>query len=350
MAYPHDFFCGFALDPCTFATNRRLMTAGPTGLAFIGASTGVGALFYGTMSFLNGGADIEGEVWKGAQVGFTVGSTLVAVWQTTTSMMRFFRGGCFAEGTPILTSDGSKPIENVRPGDVVLSRPENNPSAPVEPRIVEEVFKRSSPVLELIVRGRLIRTTAEHPFHATGRGWLPAAQLSVGTLLTTLDGPPAEVEAVTPVDGEEAVYNFRVAEYHTYFVGSEQWRFGIWAHNSYMGNIVGPESPASSLPTVKVTPTVTKNFSQTTGKGANIRVSNQQEAESLLKDAFPEIYKNPTPTYSQQPPKTAWWQLHPSEPSVGNDLPHIKFQDWTGGKSKGVSGHIFFDGIPTSHS
>jgi hypothetical protein len=29
------------------------------------------------------------------------------------------------------------------------------------------------------------------------------------------------------------VYNCRVAEYHTYFVGDEGWGFSVWAHNSY---------------------------------------------------------------------------------------------------------------------
>jgi hypothetical protein len=29
------------------------------------------------------------------------------------------------------------------------------------------------------------------------------------------------------------VYNLRVAEYHTYFVGSRGWAFSLWAHNAY---------------------------------------------------------------------------------------------------------------------
>jgi hypothetical protein len=31
---------------------------------------------------------------------------------------------------------------------------------------------------------------------------------------------------------QERVYNLRVADYHTYFVGSEEWRFSVWAHNA----------------------------------------------------------------------------------------------------------------------
>jgi len=29
----------------------------------------------------------------------------------------------------------------------------------------------------------------------------------------------------------ETVYNFRIADYHTYFVGCDEWGFSVWAHN-----------------------------------------------------------------------------------------------------------------------
>ncbi len=72
---------------------------------------------------------------------------------------------CFAAGTPLLTPNGAKAIEDIKVGDLVLSAPEDDPSAPVAARRVEEVFERSSPLFELHVGGKLIRTTAEHPFY-----------------------------------------------------------------------------------------------------------------------------------------------------------------------------------------
>src|SRR5262249_8149112 len=33
----------------------------------------------------------------------------------------------------------------------------------------------------------------------------------------------------------QVVYNLRIADFHTYFVGSEEWSFSVWAHNSYVG-------------------------------------------------------------------------------------------------------------------
>ena len=43
-------------------------------------------------------------------------------------------GGCFGPGTPILTPDGSRPIQDIRPGDWVMAAPDDDPMAdPVPP-------------------------------------------------------------------------------------------------------------------------------------------------------------------------------------------------------------------------
>jgi hypothetical protein len=34
----------------------------------------------------------------------------------------------------------------------------------------------------------------------------------------------------------DTVYNFRIADYHTYFVGDDHWGFSVWAHNAYDAN------------------------------------------------------------------------------------------------------------------
>ena len=52
-----------------------------------------------------------------------------------------FFGGCFAAGTPLLTPDGSKLIEEFKPGDWILARPEGDPEATPIPKMVEEVFQ-----------------------------------------------------------------------------------------------------------------------------------------------------------------------------------------------------------------
>jgi Pretoxin HINT domain len=97
---------------------------------------------------------------------------------------------------------------------------------------VEEVFVRLASILHLHVGGQVIRTTAEHPFYVRDKGWVPAGQLAIGDLLSSHDGRWVAVEDFLDTGEYETVYNLRVADYHTYFVGGEHWGFSVWSHNS----------------------------------------------------------------------------------------------------------------------
>jgi hypothetical protein len=148
---------------------------------------------------------------------------------------------CFVAGTPLLTPGGSKAVEEFQPGDLVLSRDENNPEGPVEAKVVEEVFLRFAPVLELEIGGRTIGTTAEHPFWVRGKGWLPAGGMVVGDLLLGLDGKWVVLTGKRDTGEWASVYNLRVADYHSYFVGEETWGWSVWAHNAkYIAKAVKP--------------------------------------------------------------------------------------------------------------
>ena len=150
---------------------------------------------------------------------------------------------CFAAGTPILAPGGARPVEDFRPGDLVLSRGEHDPEGPVEARVIEETFQRLAKVLEVRVAGRPILTTGEHPFYVAGRGWTPARELVEGDRLACLAGPGALVSGVRDTDEWAAVYNFRVADWHTYFVGGDEWGFSVWAHNAYYAIVEHPTRP-----------------------------------------------------------------------------------------------------------
>jgi hypothetical protein len=140
---------------------------------------------------------------------------------------------CFAPGTPLRVPGGSRNIEDIRPGDRVLARDEHNGEGPVEAKVVEEVFVREGLLWRLDVNGRSIRTTAEHPFFVAGAGWVKCQELKVGDRLWTEDGSWVTVEAVEDTGIWATVYNLRVADHHTYFVGKEEWGFSVWAHNAY---------------------------------------------------------------------------------------------------------------------
>ncbi|WP_261345324.1 HINT domain-containing protein [Tuwongella immobilis] len=80
--------------------------------------------------------------------------------------------------------------------------------------------------------GVTIDTTAEHPFFEESLGWIEARSLTPGHRLRTLDGSTIAVESVAETGQWQPVYNLRVADWHTYFVGDDEWGFSVWAHNA----------------------------------------------------------------------------------------------------------------------
>jgi hypothetical protein len=80
--------------------------------------------------------------------------------------------------------------------------------------------------------GREVGTTREHPFFVRSKGWVPARELQEGDLFSTHEGRWVAAEGVYDTGEYGTVYNLRVAEYHTYFVGSREWGFSVWAHNA----------------------------------------------------------------------------------------------------------------------
>jgi len=139
---------------------------------------------------------------------------------------------CFAAGTELLTPEGTKPIQEFRPGDLVLARSEHDSTGPVEAKVVEETFQRLGRVWHVHAGGKVIRTSAEHPFYVHGNGWIEANRLQLGDNLSSDDGQLIAVEEVYDTGEYETLYNVRVAEYQTYFVSGNEWGFSVWAHNT----------------------------------------------------------------------------------------------------------------------
>jgi hypothetical protein len=77
----------------------------------------------------------------------------------------------------------------------------------------------------------VICTTAEHPFYTATKGWVDCRELAVGDLLLCEGGGWVAVEDLLDTGEVETVYNMRVADHHTYFVGEIGWGCAVWAHN-----------------------------------------------------------------------------------------------------------------------
>jgi hypothetical protein len=142
---------------------------------------------------------------------------------------------CFAAGTKLWTPHGYRCVEEIQANEVVYARNEFDPDGTIAVKVVEEKFERTGRILHLhLPEGRLICTTPEHPFYVEGAGWTAAGALQVGDRIRT-DCGWATVQDLLDTGEYETVYNLRVAEYHTYFVGDEDWPFAVWAHNDYSG-------------------------------------------------------------------------------------------------------------------
>lgn len=141
---------------------------------------------------------------------------------------------CFAAGTKLWTGRGRVPIEQIAVGDEVWSREENDPDGPLVLKRVEELFVRVAPLWNLHVGGdKVIRTSLEHPFYVWRKGWTGCKFVGVGDWLKTEDHRWVQVTDLCDSGEVTTVYNIRVADYHTYFVGTEDWGFTVWAHNQY---------------------------------------------------------------------------------------------------------------------
>jgi hypothetical protein len=133
--------------------------------------------------------------------------------------------GCFPVGTPISTRHGDRPIEDIRPGDEVLSADPYSGTRSYQK--VRRVYARDVSDLTQILLGddSSIITTPEHPFWVEGSGFVEAGQLRLGDRLPGPDSKTRTVRAVVKWNTKTRVYNFEVEGNHTYFAS------GALVHN-----------------------------------------------------------------------------------------------------------------------
>jgi hypothetical protein len=140
-------------------------------------------------------------------------------------------------GTLVWMADGStEPVEDVKAGDWVLSRDPSTGKVSAS-RVGQCTERVAGSVVAVTLtdgqsgQSQTVVASPEHPFFVSGKGFVAAASLGVGTQIVTRAGPTLTVTAVDEErrDGGFAVYNFVVPGDHTYFVGTLDG--GAWVHN-----------------------------------------------------------------------------------------------------------------------
>ncbi|WP_206107948.1 polymorphic toxin-type HINT domain-containing protein, partial [Paludisphaera rhizosphaerae] len=133
---------------------------------------------------------------------------------------------CFAGGTPVRTIQGDRPIESIRPGDLVLSQDTTSGRLSYQP-VVEVLHNPPNWTYKIdLGGGETVHPTGIHRFWKAGHGWIMAREIKTGDKLRTVGGVvevlSAEKEKVQPV------FNLLLSGGDNYCVGG----LGLVAHDN----------------------------------------------------------------------------------------------------------------------
>jgi hypothetical protein len=241
---------------------------------------------------------------------------------------------CFTAGTKVLTDEGEKNIEDIEVGDKVLAKDENNPDGELAYKEVTALHRNQrDDIIKLHVGEQVIETTDNHPFWVEGKGWLLADELQAGDKLQKADGSNLTIDKVefVKLDKPVTVYNFTVADYHTYYVTD----LGIWVHNTNC-NGVG---------------LIGSNWKYNRKKDLDLRGTGK-----TYQDALDEAFKRTGVPREWSGPNGAnvkmdipqWNNVKPDGTlGEGPHQPHIGYQTPGKGANR-TRGHIFVDDVPAT--
>ena len=133
----------------------------------------------------------------------------------------------FVVGTTVETPDGPTPIEQLRPGDEILTRDDADPATlAAEAGYVKRIFKRIAPAVIwlTLLDGTTIGVTPEHEVYTEEQGWRYVSELETSASLADASGAPLTIVAIEVDPTPRPVYNLETS-CGTYFAQ------GVWAHN-----------------------------------------------------------------------------------------------------------------------
>lgn len=200
----------------------------------ISAGVGTGTGYLGQKIALEAGASdsVAGLIGLGSGFvgGFAAGAALNKwQWSYEPGSRGIPEGVCFVAGTPVLTALGSVAVEEIVTGDKVMaSNPETGETA--EKPVLETYVRSCDQLVHVWINDEELRVTPNHLFHVLEAGWVKAANLKAGDQLRTPSGEHVPIQLVSLETLVEAilVYNFEVADFHSYYVGN----INVLVHNA----------------------------------------------------------------------------------------------------------------------
>ena len=181
-------------------------------------------------SSVTGQSPLKDTLFQGNEEAYNLGLTITSM--ATGSMLEaaaMSPGVCFVAGTEILTANGLQAIETVQTGDYVWAWDEATGDVALK-EVVETYINETDELIHVFVNGEEIISTPTHPFYSPVKGWMKACKLRAGDILVLVNGEYVVVEKVQHeiLEAPIAVYNFQVADYHTYYVSGT----GVLVHNA----------------------------------------------------------------------------------------------------------------------
>ncbi len=129
---------------------------------------------------------------------------------------------CFTAGTLIAAINGLKAIENIKTGDKVLAAGPGY-TAKEYKTVLKTFVKKTNKIIHITANGEEIISTYDHRYYVPGQGFINAIDLCIGSKLIDSENNEIVIENIFREENEQevfTVYNFKVEDFHTYYVGS----------------------------------------------------------------------------------------------------------------------------------
>ena len=153
---------------------------------------------------------------------------------------------CFAAGTKVRTIEGFRPIEQILPGELVLSQDVATGGLDFRPIVMVHHNPPNQTLRITLGNDEIVLASVYHRFWRAGSGWAQARELNAGDVLRTLGSSTRVVSVET--GSVEPLYNLDVSGNRSFFVGTA----GVLVHDNTLPPV--RQVPFDAQPNLDVVP------------------------------------------------------------------------------------------------